>query len=71
MIEYSERGLLGFEPLGTADADGPWSHFPGEPSVYSYRLKFVRGDAESEYSEVTSITIPDTWHVLLPLLPRR
>jgi hypothetical protein len=70
VIEYKERGLSDFEPLGTADADGPWSHFPGEPSVYSYRLKFVRGDVESGYSDVTGVTIRDVWRALLPLVPR-
>ena len=69
-IEYSERGLLGYEPLGSTGAAGPWSHHPGEPTLYIYRLKFVLGEAESEYAETTVVIVPETWRLYLPLIRR-
>jgi hypothetical protein len=70
IIEYSERGLAGYEPLGTAGAAGPWSYRPGEPTVYVYRLKFVLGEAESPYAQTDVVIVPETSRVFLPLILR-
>ena len=49
---------------------GPYGYYPGQADVYTYRLKFVLGDAESAYVESSQITTIVTYEVYLPLVLR-
>jgi hypothetical protein len=70
VVEVSQGTLLDFEPLTTTDNDGPYGYYPGQADLYTYRLKFVLGDAESAYVESTQITTIVTYEVYLPLVLR-
>lgn len=71
-IEFTEGGVDGYRPLAMVGAAGPYRHAPGEPNTYVYRLKFVQGDAESEYTEtgVVVIGVRERAHLYLPLVLR-
>ncbi|MDY7080246.1 MAG: C25 family cysteine peptidase [Chloroflexota bacterium] len=70
VIEYSEGTMADYKALATTDAAGPYGYYPGEPSIYVYRLKFVLGDAESAYTETPLVIITVEQRVYLPLILR-
>ena len=69
VVECGEGTQEGYLPLGTADAAGPYSHYPGEPNTYTYRVKFVQGNAESPYTE-SGLVILREYDIFLPLVLR-
>jgi len=69
-IEVGRGILQGYQPLGSTNSDGEYFHFPGEPDTYFYRLKFVLGDVESDYSKTGLIIIEDQHSVYLPIIFR-
>jgi len=69
-VEYGEGTQEGYLPLGTADAAGPYSHYPGEPDTYIYRVKFVQGNAESEYTASGLVILEEEYDLFLPLILR-
>jgi fibronectin type 3 domain-containing protein len=70
VIEYRESEMFDFSPLGTADSQGPYGYYPGEPNTYLYRLKFVMDDNESPYAQTQVIYISGISKVYLPILFR-
>jgi hypothetical protein len=71
VLEYTEGGADEYLPLATTGASGPYSHYPGEPNTYAYRLKFVLGDAESAYTETGVVVIEERQLIYLPLVVAR
>jgi hypothetical protein len=69
-IEYGRGILLGTLPLATTRGTSSFSYFPGEPDIYFYRLKFVMGDEESDYSKTGNIIIEDKYRVYFPMILR-
>jgi len=69
-IEYIEGPMADFQPLATAGSTGPYSAFPGDPTTYLYRLRFVLGDTESDYTETPVVVVEQTWVLYLPLIWR-
>ena len=69
-IETIEGPMDDFQPLATAGPAGPFSAFVGEPTAYVYRLKFVLGDAESDYAETAVVVVEQPWRLYLPLIWR-
>ena len=49
VIEGQEQGVRGFEQLGTAGANGPFTFTPTQSIALSFRVKFVQGNTESAY----------------------
>jgi hypothetical protein len=70
-LEYTEGGADEYLPLATIGPAGPYSHYPGEPNTYAYRLKFVLGDAESAYTETGVVVIEEGQLIYLPLIVAR
>ncbi len=70
VIEYGRGIFHGYLPLAATRAAGAYNYYPGEPDTYFYRLKFVMGDVESDYSETGLIFIKDKYHVYLPVIMR-
>ena len=68
VIESGEGTLVGYEPLGTADADGSYNHYPGEANTYDYRVKFVLDNAESEYTKSGLVILKEEYRIYLPLI---
>jgi hypothetical protein len=68
VIEYSIGAMADYKLLTTTDAVGPYAHYPGEPNIYVYRLKFVKGDTESAYAETGAILIEAKQAEYLPLI---
>lgn len=71
VVEYSEGPIDGYQYLATTGGDGPFGHYPGEPSTYVYRIKFVKDSAESDYAETGVVYIPPEYGLHLPLIIRR
>jgi hypothetical protein len=71
VLEYTEGGADEYLPLATTGASGPYSHYPGEPNTYAYRLKFVQRDAESDYAETGVVVIEERQLIYLPLVVAR
>ena len=71
MIEVNRGIAQDNELLGVAGAGGVlYYHFPGEPDTYVYRLKFVLGNQESDYSQTNLVIIEDQHRIFLPLVLR-
>ncbi|MBX3001804.1 MAG: PQQ-binding-like beta-propeller repeat protein [Caldilineaceae bacterium] len=50
VVELTVFGFEGYEPLGNIPSAGPFVHFASDLTAYDYRVKFVQGNNESEYS---------------------
>jgi hypothetical protein len=57
VIEVSEEFLDEYGALAEGGSAGPYQYYPGEPSTYLYRLKFVQGNNESPWVESAVVTI--------------
>jgi hypothetical protein len=74
-IEVNAQGEAGYRPLGASAAAGPYTYQEPHPNSYGYRVKFVQGDAESDYTAtVLRVVAPGisrpAARVLLPLVVR-
>jgi hypothetical protein len=68
VIEATETFLDEYIYLTEANSSGPYSYYPGEPSTYLYRLKFVQGDNESAWVETPVVVVNETARLYLPKL---
>ena len=56
-IQVSQGLQDGYVPLATVDAaNGAYALLPAEDDVYVFRVKFVKGNAESPWTESTTVT---------------
>ena len=68
LVEVIEDGVQDYQLLGTTDNAGPFAHYPNEPSGFSYRVKFVQGNAESAYGYTALGVDTRIVSVYLPLI---
>jgi hypothetical protein len=75
VLEVNALGEAGYRPLSTSGALGPYTYQEPHPNSYGYRVKFVQGNAESDYATAAlrvvdpGLSRPGT-RVLLPLVRR-
>jgi hypothetical protein len=73
VVELTVFGLEGYEPLGSINGAGPFIHYASDINSYDYRVKFVQGDNESEYSYTRkSVLVGEQVDILLflPMVQR-
>jgi hypothetical protein len=70
VIEFTEAASSDYLALATWGAAGPFVHYPGEPNIYVYRLKFVRGTDESAWAETPAVVIARGFRAYLPVVMR-
>jgi hypothetical protein len=71
VIEVKVFGSMEYTFLATAPADGSFTFHTGEANAYNFRIKFVQGEAESEYAYApASVVIVDAQMFFLPVVTR-
>ena len=71
VIEATETFLNEYGQLAVAGPAGPYRYYPGEPSTYLYRLKFVQGDNESVWVETPVVVLAGAQvQIYLPVTKR-
>ncbi len=76
MIEVNPLGVSDYSPLGSANNVGPFAYTPPLPSSYGYRIKFVQGNAESDYAIASPRVSTGGWvgvtrfNLYLPIITR-